>query len=181
MNRSDPKDHKKWLKDAEFPASEEAGAEKVLAALWENPQARGSIEPPPGYENRLLAALNARLPEVPAAKVLSTAKSTRQAQGFWSLFGLGQVAWGLAGVAIAALVFTTGNHVVPMSSSGDGDLLVKTARNNPKAVTEWLASIGGSKPMTVASADLHLDLSAQDPKAVEEALKKVAREMGMNH
>jgi len=130
------------------------------------------VEPPPGYENRLLSALHDKLPAPRAAP----AREAETGGGMFGFLRLPQFAWGMTGVAMAALVLVSVSRTNEVSPVGGDDILVQTARKDPAAVNGWLASIGG-RDRRVAAADI--DLSGEDPENVDKALRAVARQMGM--
>lgn len=154
---------------AEAGLEKDGGAERVLSELFRTPGVGSAGEPPPGYENRLIAALNAKLPEPKKARV-------REQRTSW--LHISGLAWGLGGVAMAALVFSLGGQLTGTPGGPQESILVQTARKDPAGVANWLASIGGSRGRR-AALNADLDLSGEDPAAVDQALKDVARQMGM--
>jgi hypothetical protein len=158
---------------ADAGLEKDAGAERVLSEIFRSP-VLSSVEAPPGYENRLLSALNEKLPPAQAAK---KAKPVEAEGGFFGILRIPQLAWGFMGVAVTALVFSLGGRLEKDNTPASEDYLVQTARKDPAAVSNWLASIGETRARRVAAADI--DLSNEDPEVVEKALQDVARQMGM--
>ncbi|MBS1982556.1 MAG: hypothetical protein JST16_00175 [Bdellovibrionales bacterium] len=170
---------KKYLREAEVSAADEAGATRVLEALRQHPAAFGRQDPPLGYENDLLAALRRQLPL--EQKVTASQAAPRRSRSFLQSPAF---AWAMSGCFALAAITTIFNFrdAGPANSM---DLMAEMARKGDSAaVDSWAASMSDSSVQRrVAMADIDSaarGLSARsDRHLIDKILGDVARNMGM--
>ena len=181
----DNKDYlNKVLAGADFrPGAETEGARRALRTLAEHPGAFARAEPPLGYEAQLLASLRAKLPPAKAPAAQPIPRGVRGTVLAWALAG------GFAALAVG--VWLRGER----PPSGDAELaaargnsaayLAAEARKGDAGSTDaWLASMSDrAGQQRVARADIGTaaeDLAkVKDRRQVDEVLRRVARQMGM--
>jgi hypothetical protein len=192
----DNKDYlNKALAGADFgPGAETEGARRALRTLAEHPGAFARAEPPLGYEAQLLASLRAKLPPAKAATAQPAAKSAAAKSAPTRARG-SVLAWALAGgfAALAVGVFLRSERprggapeLAAARSGGDGAayLAAEARKGDAGSADAWLASMSDrAGQQRVARADIGTaaeDLAnVQDRRKVDEVLRRVARQMGM--
>ena len=168
-------------------STNDAGAEKALRALLENPDVMSRAEPPAGYEQRLLASLRAQRPI--AAPNFGRKKSPTMWDTVSGFFRSPGVSWSLTGAmaVFLAVIFMVRPGSRPeaaapeqVATNSKDDLLSQTAaKGGERVVSRWLASVGdtGNRAESASLQGLARDLGSQNRAAVDKALDEVARAM----
>jgi len=174
--------YKNYLKEVELSPKDKALV-RILKEVSDHPAVLSHVEPPAGYEDKLIHALRAQLPQ-PAAPLELPKRVAARSTVFWKT---PQFSWSLTGLmAIFLLVFLTipESLKAPNESSGETDLLAQTAEKGGEVVVKrWLASMGDSAVRVAAAGNIDSlanDLgSSGDQRLVNKALDDVAKSMGM--
>jgi hypothetical protein len=162
--------------------SQDLGLEQVYDSLVQTPGVMAHIEPPAGYEDKLLKSLMVQLPQVAPVPNLAASTAPKAAWRLsiskWTFAG-----WSMAGTfAIALIVLGTFNQGQLNRSPGEPEdnLIAATVeRGGEKLVSRWIASMGDSAQIIASQGNLESLGRGQDPKVMDRALNEVAKSMGM--
>jgi hypothetical protein len=172
------------LAGADFrPGAETEGARRALRTLAEHPAAFARAEPPLGYEAQLLASLRAKLPPAKAPAAKPAPRSARGMALVWTLAG------GFAALAVGVWLrgerpSSGGAELAAARGDGAAYLAAEARKGDAGSTDAWLASMSDrAGQQRVARADIGTaaeDLAnVKDRRKVDEVLRRVARQMGM--
>lgn len=194
MKHNKEESWKKILSEAEGE-SLDVGSQKTLKMLLKHAhQIQAEHQAPISYESELLEKLKAKLPVPQQLKQRSYNKggaSPGLLSDFFAFLRTPQLSWGLSGamaVFVAVFLYSQKNLSVNPAqvAQNQNDLLSETAtRGGEEVANDWLASVGDvgirSKSGRSLSSLVEELESNHDAKAVDQALDKVAAEMGMKN
>ena len=173
-------DYKKILLEADL-TDDSGDLASMLKDLEQDPHRYGWVEPPAGYENRLIAALKTRLPL--ENKPATIAESSQKMTSLWSVLVSTRMAWSFSAMMAAfvgVIAFQSVRNVeVPASTD---DYLAQTARRgNSEAVERWVASVAdlGVQMQDSQQAAMAEEISKADPAVASKALDAVAKSLGV--